>query len=177
MKEIKLTQGKIALVDDCDYDWLNQYKWSVQKGYAKRNDYKNNKRTTIYMHIELYLKYFGKIPEGRVVDHIDRNPLNNQLSNLRLATHAENMRNRCKSITNTSGSKGISKYIDKKQYKDKIYINEYWKVQITKEKKTYTKYFPYTEEGKIQAAKWHDQKAKELFGKFCGELNFPDEND
>ena len=51
----------------------------------------------------------GPIPKGLQIDHIDQNRSNNRLSNLRLATNAENARNRRVQITNTSGFKGVSR--------------------------------------------------------------------
>lgn len=51
----------------------------------------------------------GPIPEGMCVDHIDCDPFNNKLSNLRLATKTENNRNVRISKDNTSGYKGVCK--------------------------------------------------------------------
>jgi hypothetical protein len=50
MKEIQLTRGFKAQVDDADYDWLNQWKWRVEisawGNYAVRTDYSNGKKKT-----------------------------------------------------------------------------------------------------------------------------------
>ncbi len=52
MKRIKLTQGKYTLVDNEDFEWLNQFKWYLKKGYAIRNKPVdgNGKRGTLFMH-------------------------------------------------------------------------------------------------------------------------------
>lgn len=47
-------------------------------------------------------------PRGSMVDHVDGNPLNNRRSNIRLCTHAQNMKNRRRHKTNASGFKGVS---------------------------------------------------------------------
>lgn len=176
MKEIKLSNSdKVAFVDDCDYDIVNQYRWYNNKKYATRDFYtEDNNHVHVKMHRFIYEYHYGKILEGMIVDHVDRNPLNNQLSNLRLATKQQNTANCSKSKNNTSGFIGVYH----EHIKDKKFNNfNYWTAYVSKSKKRYSKRFSYTEEGKIQAAKWYDQKKKELFGKFCGELNFPDEND
>jgi hypothetical protein len=92
MKEIKLTQGKVAFVDDEDFDYLNQWRWQfVFNGYtwyAHRSEYTNGKKT-IRMH-----RLIMNAPKGVFIDHIDHNGLNNQKSNLRVCTRSENSQNR-----------------------------------------------------------------------------------
>jgi len=104
VKHILLTQGLKAIVDKGFFEELNQYNWYAQNGgstfYACRTRYK------IYMHREI-LRLAG-IELGPHTDHIDGNGLNNVLSNLRPATVAQNIRNRKKSVNNTSGFKGVS---------------------------------------------------------------------
>lgn len=94
MKTIELTQGKVALVDNEDYQWLNQWKWCVrwnnktESFYAMRHSKtENSKRKTIYMAREILgLKYGNK----HQADHIDHNTLNNCISNLRIVTNQKN---------------------------------------------------------------------------------------
>lgn len=104
MKEIKLSNGKVALVDDEDFEWLNQWKWSAsiqgRHFYAVRAIQKEYVRTKIYMH-----RFIMDALPGDFIDHIDRDPLNNQRNNLRTCTWAENQRN--KSRKNNSKSKYI----------------------------------------------------------------------
>lgn len=106
MKEIKLTQGKIALVDDEDFEKLNRHKWYAFKEkntfYAARRTSQANgqKRKIIKMHNEI----LGYPPPGFIMhDHKDGNGLNNQKYNLRFVTNRQNCQNR----TNCSGT---SKY-------------------------------------------------------------------
>lgn len=61
----------------------------------------------------------GPIPSGLCIDHIDRNPTNNRLSNLRLATHAQNMQNKGP----IGGAKGYFFYTPKKPWVAQIYHN------------------------------------------------------
>lgn len=86
MKKIKLTQGKKALIDNDDYEKINQYKWCFDKskygGYAMR---KNSQGKTIRMHVMI----LGE-SQGKIIDHIDDNKLNNQKSNLRFTTRSIN---------------------------------------------------------------------------------------
>jgi len=103
-KKIPLTQGKFALVDDADFDWINQWKWNYHQGYATRTIYKPFKKT-ILMH-----RVIMNTPDGMETDHIKIDEtLNNQRSNLRICTTAENRRNYGLRKDNTSGYKGVHK--------------------------------------------------------------------
>lgn len=102
MKEIKLTQGKVAIVDDADFEWLSQWKWHFHhSGYAARTGSRPVQRT-IHMHREV-----NQTPDGLSTDHINGNKLDNRRENLRSCTRAENNRNIGKLANNKSGYKGV----------------------------------------------------------------------
>lgn len=105
MKEIQLANGRgVALVDDEDYEWLNQYRWRlhVSGGYAMRNRLASEKPGTyvILMHQQIA----GK----KGADHINRIPLDNRRANLRDATPTEQRYNSSTPSSNTSGFKGVN---------------------------------------------------------------------
>lgn len=89
-----------ALVDDADYEMLSKYRWVLNKGYAFTTSGVNGERR---MH-----RIIMGAQRGQEVDHIDRNPLNNSRTNLRLCTHQENALNRSLFKNNKSGAVGVS---------------------------------------------------------------------
>lgn len=106
MKEIELTKGFYAIVDDDDFDELSKYNWSAGTGgYARRREWKSDfeKRS------EKYFKHLAKhvmmhryiiqeimnleIPKGSIVDHINGNRLDNRKENLRVILASDNLKN------------------------------------------------------------------------------------
>lgn len=63
---------------------------------------------TYRCHRIIYELFFGKIPEGYVIDHIDGDSSNNKISNLRLVDRFLNARNQKKNSRNTTGFVGVS---------------------------------------------------------------------
>ena len=59
------------------------------------------------IHRVVWAMHFGDIPTDKIIDHIDGNPFNNRIENLRLADGFENAWNAKKSRRNTSGVKGV----------------------------------------------------------------------
>ncbi len=109
MKEIILINGGVTLVDDADYEALNQYRWAKMKVkhryYVKRSISCGHRGTgkTILMHREIMT------PEvWQQVDHRDRDGLNNQRSNLRLCNQTQNNGNQRLRRDNTSGFRGVN---------------------------------------------------------------------
>ena len=106
---IPLTQGKYAIVDTEDYDWLMQWRWfAVKNGrtyYAGRNTYLVQtgglKRTRIHMH-----RVIMQTPLGSEIDHCNHNGLDNRKCNMRICTHAENLQNQRQTKHCTSKYKG-----------------------------------------------------------------------
>lgn len=160
MKEIQLSkQGKnkdkfIALVDDEDYDYLNQWRWSVVERhrtcYAMRIEVTEGGRTTFFMH-----RFIMNTPRDIQVDHIDGNGLNNQKSNLRNATHGQNQSNR--------KSWGRSVYLGVSFQK-----GGYLSTIRSNNKQIYLGLFTSEEEAAIA----YDKAALALHGEFS-RLNFP----
>ena len=116
MKELELTNGQFAIVDDEDFDELNQWKWTFSKGYAIRCDKFGN---SIYMH-----RAVNKTPTGMQTDHINQNKLDNRKENLRASTRSQNMANVTTCSHNTSGYKGVSFHKNRGKWRAYIRVNK-----------------------------------------------------
>jgi len=165
MKKIKLTQGKEALVDDEDYEMLNEHKWYARKCWNNKDKFyvmrsspidSNGKQKTILMH-----RVITNAPKGKQVDHINGNPLDNRKENIRVCTHQQNLMNRGRANNNKSGYKGVSY-----KKRTKSMINERskpWVAQIyLNDKKIHLG----TYKTKEEAALVYNKKAIELYGEF-----------
>jgi hypothetical protein len=158
-KEIQLTQGQVAIVDDWWFEELNRHKWyawwnvDTKSFYAARNS-KNlfGKKALIYMHREIM-----GVVKGEEVDHWNRVTLDNQEGNLRVCTSSQNKMNIRKRSDNTSGYKGVSKN------------GRGWKATIQLNGKPY---YLKTWTTEVEAARAYDEAAKRLHGEFAV-LNFP----
>ena len=152
------------LVDDEDYDRLNQYNWFISKqGYAVRNVKVGDKWTRYSMHREIL-----QVDKGMDVEHKDQNRLNNQKSNLRASTRSQNMANvrKIKSLTSHSKYKGVSR-IKRKNLKNQ------WLAYIRKDYKTHYLGYFFTE---AEAARAYNAKAPELFGEFASLNEVPEDD-
>jgi hypothetical protein len=165
MKLLPLTQGQFAMVDDWNYEWLNQWKWQAIKAqntyYATRKKRigprNEGKYKCFYMHREIM-----KTPKGLEVDHKDRNGLNCLESNMRNCTHSQNSINKL--------TWGVSKYIGVCQFrkKNKAKTHIYFIAQISKDgDRMHLGYF----KAEVAAAYAYDAAAKIYHGEFAN-LNF-----
>lgn len=113
MKTIPIIGGEEAIVDDADYERLAAYRWYFTAGYAIRKVGPWRQPYQLLMHRDILGLQKG---DGRIVDHINGNPLDNRRENLRVCRHIDNMRNRGASRTNTSGFKGVSWHKNRKRW-------------------------------------------------------------
>jgi hypothetical protein len=159
MKEIKLNHKQVAIVDDEDFELLNQFKWYACKSrghyYAERGNKVRNgireKPGLIRMHRQVV-----NCPIGMQVDHINHNTLDNRKENLRICTIRQNLCNRKTKANRDSKYKGVD------------YNGISWCARIgVHRNKIYLGSFK-TEE---QAAVAYDQAAIKHFGEFAN-LNF-----
>jgi hypothetical protein len=122
MREIPLSQGFVALIDDADFELVGHFRWhmiQVQSGkrYAQRNiRLASGRKTTQLMH--------RVIVDYKLVDHINRNGLDNQRYNLRSASHSQNHANatKLKRSDSTSIYKGV--YLNKNRWIARITLNQ-----------------------------------------------------
>lgn len=106
VKKIKLTKGCEAIVDDQDYEFLMQWKWSASKSdtsfYAMRAEGPRRSQKFLYMH-----RVIAAAEKGQTVDHIDGNTLNNTRKNLRIVTTRQNSMNARSHRDSASKFKGV----------------------------------------------------------------------
>ena len=156
VRRIPLTRGKFALVDAEDYYQLSKFNWQALTNATIFYACGKVDGKTIKMH-----RFIMNAPSHLVVDHIDRNGLNNCKSNLRLCTVAQNSRNSGSNKGSTSRYKGVSWNRNVKKWGAQIRLN--YKIHRIG-------YF----ENETEAAKAYDKRAVELHGEFAC-LNFPNE--
>jgi hypothetical protein len=167
MKEIPLTQGYAAIVDDGDFAALSQYKWhafmdsrkdgSMRRVYARRATAKG--RPAVFMHRFI----LDSTDSGIEVDHEDGDGLNCQRYNLRTATHADNQHNRKLQRNNTSGFKGVTWHKQSQKWHAKIRVSG-----------AVTSLGLFSD--KVRAAKAYDIAALHHFGSFA-KINFMEGTD
>jgi hypothetical protein len=157
MKEIIINSKKhgqkVIMVDDKDYKWLTTFKWSIVKDaytfYACRHDYTNGTKK-----IQMHRLILGLTNPKILVDHLDKNGLNNCRNNIRIATCSQNCAYRRPSKNSTSKYLGVSWCNQKKR----------WRAQISKNRiDTHVGYFSIESD----AAVAYNKKAIEIHGEFA----------
>jgi AP2 domain len=161
-KVIELSKGYIALVDDGDFDELNQYKWYLGSScngivYAKRKD----GRREVPMH--------SYITGSKCTDHVTHDLLrfkliDNRRDNLRAATMGQNAMNRRKRRDTSSKYKGVTWDKAKRMWKAYLTLEGgwYWLGRHSEEK---------------EAALAYDRRAAQVFGRFAltNQMMYPED--
>ena len=151
---IPLTQGRQARVSDSDYPTLSQFKWRYTSGgYAARTVRDHGRTLTVYLH-----RFLLDAQPGQQIDHRNGDKLDCRRENLRLATGAENQRNKRVSANSRTGLKGVAPYRGK--FHARIRVDG---------RRIHLGYWPDAE----TAALVYDAAARRFHGEFAY-LNFPD---
>lgn len=155
-REIQLTQGHVAIVDDDDYEELNKFKWQVTRDrsgtfYARRTTSRvsGNQRT-----VRMSRQILGAMT-GEHVDHRNHDTLDNRRANIRLCTPSQNHGNRRKrSGASSSRYKGV--YWHR--------ATEKWHARITHRGRVHSLGY---HDDELDAAHAYNVAAAEHFGEFA----------
>lgn len=155
---IPLTKGQVALVDAADYEWLSRWKWHSSAGgettkpYACRNVVLGGVgHKTVRMHREILGLEDG---DGKEVDHIDCDRLNNRRQNLRVVTHRQNSMNTRKRDQNST-YKGVHWDKRRQAYRSQIASNGK-NIHLGYYRKPYEAHLAYC----YASAAWHGEFAR-----------------
>ena len=162
---IPLTQGFETLVDEKWYEVLSKSKWYALKSkgkdrhvYAVREATESEKKDhgrVVRMH-----RFILSAPTGKLVDHINRNTLDNRESNLRVCNRSQNAINAGKQAGTSSKYKGV------------CYRHDILKYEAIFKLEGQNKTIGFFDK-EIQAALAYDRFVMHFYGDFAY-LNFPD---
>lgn len=153
MREIKLTQGKVALVDDADYEKLIKLKWRAKKMGANYYAYHSYRENGKIFSINMHRTIAGLSKENQlIVDHINHNGLDNRRENLRVCNYNQNGANRRKQCGTKSAYKGLAFHVGKWQASIKVNYKNIYLGRFNTE---------------IEAAKAYDAASIKFFGTFA----------
>jgi hypothetical protein len=161
-RKIPLTQGKYAIVDPEDYERLARYRWHalrIERSFYAVRQYKAKQGRGKYESVRMHQEIMGAA-EGKVIDHINHNSLDNRKANLRFATTQQNSWNKRKNRSNYSSRyKGVAWSKSRKKWRTRITLNG---------RVIFVGHF----DDEKTAAMAYDARAKELFGDYAA-LNLP----
>jgi|SRR3990167_679890 len=120
MKQIPLTKGKFAIVDDEDFPRVNKYKWCYDHEYA-RAYIGGGRQNPVYVYLH---RLVLNCTPGQMIDHKNRNKLDCRKINLRTCSKSQNAVNSFLRKDNTSGFRGVSYHNLEHKYKAKIVVNQ-----------------------------------------------------
>lgn len=158
MKEIGLTRGYVALVDDDDFGRLSSHKWCATPTKAGFYAVRSVRREDGKSRLQGMHRVILDAKKGELVDHVNGNTLDNRKENLRICTYSQNNINRRKERMSTSRFKGVSWDARTKT----------WKASVTINRKTKWLGRFQTE---VEAALAYDAAAKQIHGEFA-KVNF-----
>jgi len=117
----QLPSGHYFYFDDDDLELVRSYKWHIQKGYVATEvgSRKLNQRRVLQLH-----RLIMGADQGQLIDHRDRNGLNNRRENLRFSDRSQNGMNRTRQANNTSGFKGVALHKPTGKYRAYITVNK-----------------------------------------------------
>lgn len=157
MRKIPLGLGKYTLVDDADYEWLNQYMWFLGAGGYVINAIRRSQLCNVPLSpiTQIHRLILGLEPwDKRQTDHINHNPKDNRRCNLRICTRAENQHNQKIRSGGTSRFKGVCWNKRDKKWMATIKVDGQTKYLGNFQKEKY-------------AAQAYNLAAKRHFGKFA----------
>lgn len=151
-KTVQLTQGKVSIVDNEDYERISQHKWYARK--RANGDYYAERHLPNYGSVQQLATFILGTPLGVIVDHINGDTLDNRRCNIRKATKLQNMHNQRGHRDSSSHYKGVSWEERRNRWLARICVN-------------YRPIFLGYYDTELDAAKAYNEAARKYHGTFA----------